>query len=167
MLYSWLEKAYKNYNEIDPKKSTMSYLKAEMDLKNLINLLSPSRNRQQANLFSLIMENYTTCRYMLNESNLPLYTQYLISSKNLNSYILGEYDVLFNAMGGVKGHSKEKFELILNPYEFYLFVFIFSMKKFKTITSEPKRPEVIYLCTSVKALIRIFRILEKMTLLLV
>jgi len=141
MSYSWLEKAYKNYIESDPIRDLTKYQLAESELQNLISLLSP-KSKNTSSLFALVLENLEASKYIPNESNLPNFTKYLISSRSYDHPILLEYKNLFQLQQNPKS-STFKFELILSSFEFYLFVFVHSMKKFKTKASEPKYIHVI------------------------
>lgn len=114
---------------------------ADTDLRNLIDLLSPHQVKNTNNLFALMLDTPSESKYMLNEAKLPVFTQDLIASRTYNHYILQEYKSLFQQFQDPKD-SSYKFDLVLSPFEFYLFVFICSMKKFQTKSIEPKTPEV-------------------------
>ena len=93
-----------------------------------------------------MLETLSESKYMLNEAKLPHFTQDLIASRAHTHYILQEYKSLFQQFQDPKDTSY-KFDLILSPFEFYLFVFIYSMKKFQTKSLESKVPEVKYLAS--------------------
>lgn len=137
----WLERAYRVCADADPGWHFRRYQSGDADLRAVIDLLSPSRPKNTNNLFTLMLENLTESKYMLNESKLPLFTQALIGSRSYDHYILQEYKQLFQQYQDPKV-SSYKFDLILSPFEFYLFVFIYSMKKYQSKSSEPKTPEV-------------------------
>lgn len=88
-----------------------------------------------------MLRDITESKYMLNESRLPIFTQALIANRAYDHYILQTYKNLFQHSQEMKGTSY-KFDLILCPLEFYLFVFINSMKKFQSRSYEPKNLEV-------------------------
>jgi hypothetical protein len=136
----WLEKAYKNYIESDPVRDLRKFQSAESDLQNLISLLSP-KSKNASSLFTLVLENLEASKYIPNESNLPNFTKYLISNRAFEHPIMLEYKNLFQLQQNPK-NSTSKFELILSSFEFYLIVFIHSMKKFRTKASEPKNIQV-------------------------
>ena len=90
-----------------------------------------------------MLQDLTESKYMLNESRLPTFTQALIANRAYDHYILQEYKRLFQHYQEPKGGSY-RFDLILKPFEFYLFVFIHSMKKFQSKSIDPKKPEVTF-----------------------
>jgi len=138
----WLEKASRDFIEADPNVNFRRYQAADNDLRALIDLLSPYKDKNSYNLFTLMSEHLTESKYLLNESKLPQFTQLLISSRAYDHHILQEYKKLFQHFQDPKNGSY-KFDLILSPFEFYLFVFIYSMKKFHSKSIEPKTPEVM------------------------
>jgi len=139
----WLERAYRDCTETDPSRNFRKYEAAEADLKKIIDLLSPDHIKNPYNLFSLMLRDITESKYLLNESRLPAFTQALIANRAYDHYILQNYKNLFQHSQEPKGTSY-KFDLILCPLEFYLFVFINSMKKFQSRSSEPKNLEVSF-----------------------
>jgi hypothetical protein len=83
---------------------------------------------------------------LLHESKFPNHTRDLISQGRFDHPILREYQTFFQCSLSTqqKNNAEPKYDFILSSFDFYLTIFVSSMKRLrKKIEDEPKEAKVI------------------------